>query len=194
MYKLKVIVASTRPTRQGKKVADWFMESIAGQDFFEVELLDLKEIDLPMMNEPNHPKLQDYKHSHTRAWSKIIDEADAFVIVTCEYNYGFPAPLKNALDYLSLEWNYKPVGFVSYGGIGGGMRAVELLKPVLTTLKMVPLFEAVNIPFFTDYINEDGEFMGTERHARAADKMIKELVHWVKGLKVIREDVKVSVG
>lgn len=186
MYQLKVILGSTRSGRKGIKVAEWFMEMLKGQQDFEVELLDLKTIDLPFLDEPEHPRLRHYQHQHTKEWSKVIDSADAFVFVTCEYNYGFPAPLKNALDFLFQEWNYKPVGFVSYGGIGGGIRAVQMLKEVVTTQKMMPLPEAVHIPFFTNHINEAGKFEGNEFLDKSVNNMMGELLRWTKALKTIR--------
>src|SRR5690348_8280639 len=162
MYQLKVILATTREGRKGPSVADWFMELVKKEQDFEAELLDLKAIGLPFMDEPEHPRFRRYHHEHTKRWSGIIDSADAFVFVTCEYNYGMPAPLKNALDFLYQEWNYKPVGFVSYGGISGGIRAVQMLKLVVTAQKMMPLAEGVHIPFFAKRIDEAGQFHGDE--------------------------------
>ena len=190
MYQLKVILASTREGRKGPAVATWFMEWLKLQHDFEAELIDLKAVDLPFLDEPEHPKLRRYHHDHTKKWSRMIDPADAFVFVTCEYNYGFPAPLKNALDFIYHEWNYKPAAFVSYGGIGAGVRAVQMLKEVVTTQKMVPLFEAVHIPFFTNHINEEGEFIPTEGLIKSAEIMMKELLKWTKGLKAMREAEK----
>lgn len=186
-YQLKIIIGSTRPTRKGPVVADWFLKMIQQHSNFEVELLDLKEINLPFLDEPNHPRLQKYTKSHTKAWSKSIAAADAFVIVTPEYNYGYPAPLKNALDYLSMEWSEKPVGFVSYGGVSGGTRAVQELKSTITTLGMMPLPQAVNIPFFTQLINENDVFEGNEALENSAHLMLTALERWTKALKEMRE-------
>ena len=190
MYQLKVILATTREGRKGPAVAAWFMEWLKQQHDFEAELIDLKAVDLPFLDEPEHPKLRRYHHDHTKRWSRMINPADAFVFVTCEYNYGFPAPLKNALDFIYYEWNYKPAAFVSYGGIGAGVRAVRMLKEVVTTQKMVPLFEAVHIPFFTDHVNDEGKFIPTEGMIKSAEIMMKELLKWTKGLKGMREAEK----
>ncbi len=95
---------------------------------------------------PSTPRLRRYVHQHTKDWSAIVDAADAFVFVMPEYNYGFSAPLKNAIDFLSQEWAYKPVGFVSYGMTSAGLRAVQMIKQVVTTLKMMPVTEAVSVP------------------------------------------------
>lgn len=186
MYQLKVIIASTRPGRKGPAIAYWLVEMLKGQSDFEIELLDLKEIDLPFVDEPEHPRLQQYQHEHTKKWSKKINAADAFIFVTPEYNFGYPATLKNALDFLYQEWTYKPLGFVSYGGISGGTRSVQMLKQVVTALKMVPLTEAVHIPYFNKHIDDEGEFIGDEGHVHMAQGLFKELVRWTKQLKTMR--------
>jgi len=186
MFKLKIILASTRPGRQGPAVAAWIHDICKEDPSFEVSLLDLAEINLPFLDEPSHPRLKKYVHDHTKKWSSTIEEADAFVIVTCEYNFGYPAPLKNALDYLFVEWNYKPVGFVSYGGLAGGTRAVQQLKQVVTAQKMMPVTESVNIPFFTKHINEQGKFIGDDHLSKSASEMLKELLKWTEALWELR--------
>jgi NAD(P)H-dependent FMN reductase len=176
MPKLHVILASTRPGRAGEPIADWFVERAIAHGAFDVELVDLAEVALPFMDEPNHPRLRRYTHEHTKAWAARVDSADAFVFVTPEYNHGLTAPLKNAIDYLHFEWQHKPVGFVSYGGVAAGTRAVQMLKQVVTALKMLPLFEAVNIPFHTQFIDDEGALTANETMVKAADAMLDELV------------------
>ncbi|SMO51622.1 NAD(P)H-dependent FMN reductase [Saccharicrinis carchari] len=188
MYKLKIISSTVRPGRKGPIVARWITELAKQNKNFNVELIDLGEINLPMMDEPNHPVLKKYQHEHTKQWSAKIEEADAFIFVTGEYDYNYPAPLRNALEYLFLEWNYKAAGIVSYGGISGGTRAANSLKADLSTFKIVPLTEAVNFPFFQQNINEQNELEVTDSSHRAAQAMFKELIRWTKGLKGIRED------
>lgn len=185
MYNLKVIIASTRPGRKGPLVADWFLNILKEHQEFEVEVLDLKEIDLPFLDEPNHPRLKQYTKEHTKKWSKSINSGDAYVIVSPEYNHGFPATIKNALDFVYQEWNYKPMAFVSYGGIAGGTRAVQLLKPVIAALKMMPVTEAVNIPSFTKYIKNE-KFVGDEILEKSAHTMIDELLKWAEAMKGMR--------
>lgn len=189
-YQLKIIIGSTRPSRKGPIVADWFLNSVKQNPNFEVEVLDLKEIDLPFMDEPEHPRLQKYTKAHTKKWSKTIENADAFVVVTPEYNYGYPAALKNAFDYLSTEWSEKPMGFVSYGGISGGTRAVQELKSPVTTLGMMPLPQAVNIPFFTQFINENNVFEANTSIENSANVMLNALERWTKALKKMRENAE----
>jgi NAD(P)H-dependent FMN reductase len=108
------------------------------------------------------------------------------VFVTPEYNYGLTAPLKNAIDFLHTEWQYKPVGFVSYGGVAGGTRAVQMLKLVVTTLKMTPLFEAVTVPFVAQFIDDEGEFVPSDMIDQSANAMLDELVRVSVALAVLR--------
>lgn len=187
MFNLKIIIASTRPGRKGPIVASWIYELAKENQAFNTTLVDLAEVNLPFLDEPNHPVLHQYQHEHTKKWSHIINEADAFIIVTAEYNYGYPAPLKNALDFLYREWNYKPVAFVSYGGIAGGTRAVQQLKQVVTAQKMMPVTESVNIPFFSRHINEQGVFVADDALKNSADAMFTELEKWAAAMKPMRE-------
>jgi NAD(P)H-dependent FMN reductase len=184
--KLMVVIASTRPGRVGLPVGRWFEARARAHGEFEIELVDLLELDLPLMNEPNHPRLRSYTERHTKEWSAKVDAADAFVFVMPEYNYGFTAPLKNAIDYLHQEWLYKPVGFVSYGGVAAGTRAVQMLKQVITTLKMTPLFEAVSIPFVAQFIDDEGELHANEMMEQAAEAMLDELVRVAAALAPLR--------
>lgn len=187
MHTLKVIIASTRADRKGPIIGSWIYNKTKSIPDFKVELVDLAEVNLPFLNEPNHPILQKYQYDHTKKWSELINSTDAFIIVTCEYNFGFPASIKNALDYLYSEWNYKPVGFVSYGGVAAGTRAVQMLKQVVTCLKMMPIAESVNIPFFSQYIDINNKFNSTELIDKNADGMLTELLTWTKGLKEMRK-------
>ena len=182
MPKLQIFIASTRPGRAGLPVAEWFAERARRHGFFEVELVDLARVNLPFMDEPNHPMLRRYTHEHTRRWSASVDSADAFVFVTPEYNHSFNAPLKNAIDYLNHEWRYKPVGLVSYGGVAAGTRAVQMITPVLTALMMVPLTEAVHIPFVSQFLSEDGQIHANEVMEQAADAMLTQLGRWSEAL------------
>jgi len=184
---LLIIIASTRPGRRGPSIAHWFRDRAIESGHFEVEVADLAELNLPFMDEPNHPRLRQYTHQHTRNWSAIVDSADAFVFVMPEYNYGFNAALKNAIDYLHFEWQYKPVGFVSYGGVSGGTRAVQMIKQVVTTLKMFPLSEAVSLPFFTQFIDEDEQVQANDVMETAAVAMLDELSRTARALQPLRE-------
>ncbi|WP_243732468.1 NADPH-dependent FMN reductase [Pedobacter metabolipauper] len=186
MYNLKIISSTVRPGRKGPVIAKWITEIARKNTEFTVELLDLGEVKLPLMDEPNHPSMQKYEHQHTKDWSAKISEADAFIFVTGEYNFGYPSPLRNALEYLVKEWGYKAAGIVSYGGVSAGTRAANSLKGDLSTLSIVPLSAAVNIPFFSKSINEDEDFEANEISLKAADAMLKELLRWTKALKPLR--------
>jgi NAD(P)H-dependent FMN reductase len=188
MYKLKIITSTVRPGRKGPIVASWIAEKAKEFGGFEIEILELGDINLPLMNEANHPVMRKYEHDHTKKWSAQIDEADAFIFVTAEYDYNYPAPLRNALEYLLHEWSYKAAGIVSYGGVSAGTRAANSLKADLSTLRIVPLSESVNIPFFTQFINEEGVLVVNEITDKAAQTMLKELTRWTKGLQAIRND------
>jgi NAD(P)H-dependent FMN reductase len=185
---LQILVASTRPGRVGLPVAEWFRDRAEAEGSFEVDFADLAAIDLPLMDEPNHPRLRQYTHDHTREWSARVDAADAFVFVMPEYNYGFTAPLKNAIDFLHQEWAYKPVGLVSYGGVAAGTRAAQMIKQVVTTLRMTPVFEAVSIPFVAKFIDDEGVLQANEVMEKAADAMLAELGRLEAALRPLRSD------
>ncbi|MHB1087428.1 MAG: NADPH-dependent FMN reductase [Acidimicrobiales bacterium] len=131
---LHVIVASTRPGRSGFAIAQWFFDLALAHGAFDVELVDLAVVDLPLYNEPRQPITRHYEFEHTKQWSATVSRGDAFVVVMPEYNHSYNAALKNALDYLYHEWHDKPVGLVSYGGGALGARAIEAIKPVLSAL------------------------------------------------------------
>jgi len=186
MINVKIIIASTRPGRKGPAVGTWITERAKTHTEMNVETFDLAEINLPFLDEPEHPRLQKYQHEHTKNWSAKIDNGDAYIIVTPEYNYGYPATIKNALDFLYNEWTYKPVAFVSYGGIAGGTRAVQMLKQVVTAQKMMPVTESVHLPFFAKMINEQNIFVADEAAEKSAEQMFLELTKWALALKPMR--------
>ncbi|MDQ1724024.1 MAG: hypothetical protein QOG52_1052 [Frankiaceae bacterium] len=183
---LQIVIASTRPGRVGPSVAEWFHTVAVAHGGFTVELVDLETVDLPMLDEPKHPRLGDYVHQHTKDWSATIGRADAFVFVMPEYNYSYNAPLKNAIDYLHNEWHYKPVGFVSYGGIAAGTRAVQAIKQVVTALKMMPMFEGVNVPFVRQFLDADNRFVPNDILDAAAPAMLNELARWTSAMSSLR--------
>jgi NAD(P)H-dependent FMN reductase len=186
MNKLSVIIGSTRPGRVGLPVAQWFFERAKLHGKFELDLLDLKELDLPLLDEPKHPRLADYQHEHTKAFSKLIKASDAFVFVSPEYNFSAPPALLNALDFLYHEWAYKPAGFVSYGGQSGGIRAVQMLKQPLISMKVVGIPESVVIPFVAQLM-DGGAFNGSEALEKSAVTMLDELLRWTEALAVLRK-------
>jgi NAD(P)H-dependent FMN reductase len=182
---LLVIIASTRPGRLGLPIANWAISEIEKHGDFEVDVADLALMNLPMLDEPQQAYHRNYTKPHSIDWSKRVDAADAILIVTPEYNYGMPGSLKNAIDFLFHEWAYKPVAFISYGGMSGGMRSVMMAKQVVTTLKMVPLPEAVNIHMVPKYIH-DGQFVPEEAQENALKKVLGELTRWAAALRTMR--------
>ncbi|TGD38809.1 NADPH-dependent FMN reductase [Brevibacterium aurantiacum] len=186
MQRLTVVLASTRPGRTGPVISDWFLELARDHPGFDVQLVDLAEIGLPLLDEPDHPIRGRYRHDHTRRWSAIVDASDAFVLVTPEYNYGIPAALKNAVDYLYWEWAYKPVGFVSYGMSSAGQNAVAMLRQVLTPLRMTPVSPGVAVPL-RELVDEQGALHPTDAMSSAADAMLAELARQVTALAGLRE-------
>jgi NAD(P)H-dependent FMN reductase len=153
---------------------------------FDVELIDLAEINLPMFDEPKHPRFGEYVHQHTRDWSALIARGDAYILVMPEYNYGFNAALKNALDYLNKEWAGKVVGFASYGGVAAGTRAVQMLKPVLGALRLVAVNDAVHIPFVAQFLDAERKLQPNDIMEKSATVMLDELLAWSTALEPIR--------
>ena len=184
---LQIILGSTRPGRNGPAVGAWVERAAHEHGGFEVELVDLAEVDLPLMDEPNHPRLGRYEHQHTKDWSATVSRADAFVFVVPEYNHSINAATKNALDYLHNEWRDKAVGLVTYGGVSGGTRALVALKPILGSLRMVAVTDSVNIPFFAQFIDDDGVFHPNDVSAGALTAMLDEIARYTTVLGSLRE-------
>jgi len=185
---LQIIIGSTRPGRVGSAVGDWIIERARARGDFEVVVTDLAELDLPMFDEPNHPRLHQYVHQHTKDWSAIVDRSDAFVFVIPEYNYGFNAATKNAIDYLNREWRDKPAGIVSYGAVSGGTRAAQMLKQVLSGVRLAPVTDSVNIPFVAEKLDENGRLKPNEIMEQAAAAMLDELARWAQALRPLRAE------
>jgi NAD(P)H-dependent FMN reductase len=153
-----------------------------------VEVADLAEVNLPLFDEPMQPRTGRYTQLHTVAWSKTVDAADAFLVVTPEYNYGPPPSLLNAFDFLYWEWAYKPIGFVSYGGPGAGLRGVQVLKSIVTTMRMMPVPDGVGIPFIFKQI-EDGEFVPQPPQESMLPFHLDEVLRWSVALEPLRAQV-----
>lgn len=184
--KLHVIIVSTRPGRVGPAVAQWAYERAAAHGGFEVELVDLDAFKLPVFDEPKHPSLRDYQHEHTKAWSRSVAAADAFVFVSPEYNYFAPPSFVNALDYLFHEWGYKVAGLVTYGGPLAGARAAQQEKLMLTSMKVMTIPEGVSIPLIATRIDEQKRFNPPDFAERSMQMMLDELAKWAGALKPLR--------
>ena len=186
MTKIQIILGSTREGRNGEKVCKWITDIAKKNKETEYEVVDLKEWNLPMFNDPKPPIYGEYSYDYTKKWSKKISEADGYIIVTPEYNHGYPGVLKNALDLLYKEWNNKPVAFVSYGGYVGGSRAVEQLRLVAVELQMTPIREEVNIPFVWQAFDEKGEIINEHLNEKA-EGMLKQLDIFTENMKSLRK-------
>ncbi len=185
MSRLHVIVASTRPGRVGPLIADWFVARARTLSSFDVHVVDLADVNLPLLDEPDHPSERRYTRPHTRAWSESVDAADAFTFVMPEYNRGYTAPLKNALDYLDAEWHDKPVGFVSYGMTSGGLRAVEMITPVVSALQMVPLSDVVCV-HLRQRLDADGRLRPDDVMEAAAQRLLRQTERMAGALRALR--------
>jgi len=190
---LHVVVSSTRPGRIGPPIAQWILGYAREHGAFEPTLVDLAAFNLPLIDEPHHPRFRRYQHAHTKAWSKSVNEADAFVFVTPEYNYGPPPALLNAFDYLYSEWHYKPAGFVSYGGVSGGMRASARAGMTASTLKMMPIPESVALPNVFAQV-KDGVFDANELNIAGAGTMLSELSRWEEALRNLRAQHRATLA
>lgn len=186
MLKLHTIIVSTRPTRIGPVVARWFHELAQSHAGFDAELIDLADFQLPLYDEPHHPVQRRYQHEHTKKWAASVQQADAVVFVLPEYNYSPPPSIVNAMDYVFWEWQYKPMGLVSYGGASGGLRSAQATRLQASTLKMMPIPEGVAIPFVTRQISE-GKFEPNDPNTTSATNMLDELLRWSEALAPLRE-------
>ena len=149
-------------------------------------LVDLADFNLPVYDEPNHPRLRQYVHDHTKAGAPASKRPTPSSSSRPEYNYFAPPALVNALDYVLHEWGYKPAGIVSYGGASGGMRSAQMLKLLLTGVRVMPIPDSVNVASFRQFIDEDGIFTPNDLLAGAAKTMLDELLRWTGALQPMR--------
>ncbi|HEX3568463.1 MAG TPA: NAD(P)H-dependent oxidoreductase [Candidatus Saccharimonadales bacterium] len=184
---IKVILGSTRPNRFGPKVAQWIMDATKEFTDATFELVDLAEVNLPLLDEPVPAKQDKYSNEHTKRWAEIVGGADGFVFIVPEYNHGVGAAVKNAFDYLYKEWNYKPVAFASYGADAGGARSVEHLRLTASYLKMYDVCEQVNIPFYWNQLDKEGNLTTTEGQNDGARAMLQEIIFWTEHLQPVRK-------
>ena len=187
--RLAVIIGSTRSGRFGPTIANWFAGQACQRDDLSVDVIDLATAWLPDVLPDDDGDLP----QAVLALGPWLDTADAFVVVTPEYNHSFPAPLKTAIDWFHAEWAAKPVGFVSYGGMGGGLRAVEQLRLVFAELHATTVRNTVSFHNFWEVFDERGETDDAAAHG-AAKGMLDQLVWWSDALRAHRERVPYAVG
>lgn len=189
-FVIKVVSGSTREGRFSDKAAAWIAAELGKQEGVVVEVLDLRDYEMPFFNEAVSPsyKQEPYKNEAVARFTAKIAEGDAYVLVSPEYNHSTSGVLKNALDWVYQEWNRKPVAFVSYGSVGGA-RAVEQLRLIAVELQMVPTRNAVHIPGEQYFPVLFGQGSADELFAAMSEKagiMITELMWWTKALKEAR--------
>jgi NAD(P)H-dependent FMN reductase len=174
LCRLAVIVGSVRKDRLGPVVARWLLDQLGSHTGIQVDVIDLGELDLPDDLDGGGDAV---------LFRKRVECADGFIVVTPEYNRGYPGALKTAIDTAAAEWHAKPVGFVSYGGISGGLRAVEQLRPVFAELHAVTMQAVVSMPFVWDQIDEERELCPPDRTASAAVTLLRQLTWWAGALR-----------
>lgn len=184
--RLQVILGSTRQNRAGEQVARWITDLADARLDIDAELVDLRDFPLPFFDSPFPPKRALPDDPQVQAWAAKVADADGFILVTPEYNYGYSAVLKNALDTLYYEWNDKPVGIVGYGAIGGGLRAVMQLRQVVVELGLVQANAGVIVPFAGRAFGEDGT-PSDEVTLRTANAMLNEVTDWLPLLQAKRD-------
>ena len=184
MVSIGIILGSTRPGRNGEAVARWVHEIASRRTDASFTLIDLKDIDLPLLDEPIPPSMQKYSKPHTRAWSELVASFDGYVFVTPEYNHSTSGALKNAIDFLYAEWNNKAAGFVSYGS-AGGTRAVEHLRLIMGELQVADVRAQVALSLSSDFENWS-RFTPDPRHEGSLNMMLDQLVAWSAALKPLR--------
>ncbi|MET8231196.1 NAD(P)H-dependent oxidoreductase [Micromonospora sp. NPDC005298] len=185
MTNIGVILGSTRPGRVGHQVAEWVAKQGSQHDGINVEVVDIKDYDLPVFDEPQSPLFGSYAHAHTRQWSTKVAEFDGYVFVTPEYNRSIPSALKNAIDYLYAEWNNKAAGFVSYGSNVGGARAVEHLRLITAGLQLAGVRTQVSLSLATDFA-AFAAFTPGDRHNAMLHQLFTEVTAWTDALAPLR--------
>ncbi|MEA4943946.1 MAG: NAD(P)H-dependent oxidoreductase [Propionicimonas sp.] len=186
MTNLLIVNGSIRSGRIGGPIGEWVKRTAEADSRFTVDYADLAELNLPLMDEPNHPRLKKYLHEHTVAWSKRAEAADGFVFLFPEYNHSYSAPIKNAVDYLHSEWDRKPVGFVNWGGNSGGTRAQASFRAVTTALGMVATRGNIEINFPQRQLTDDGEFEPNEQQRTVLGLQLDEIVTLSEALAPLR--------
>lgn len=184
MLKIGIIIGSTRPGRHSEAVANWVYDISKKRKDAEFELVDIKDYNLPLLDEEIPPSQDKYSQPHTKVWAAKINSFDAFVFVTAEYNHGVPGALKNAIDFIYKEWNNKAAGFVSYGSAGGA-RAVEQLRLIMGELQIADVRAQVMLSLFTDFENFS-VFKPAAFHEKSVNVMLDQIIAWGKALKTLR--------
>lgn len=184
MIKVGIIIGSTRPGRNSEAVAKWVFEIAKQRGDAQFELIDIADYNLPLLDEPVPPAMNQYSKNHTKAWAEKVGAMDAFIFVTPEYNHAPTGALKNAIDYIYAEWNNKAAGFVGFGS-AGGVRAVEQLRQIMAELQIADVRAQVSLSLFTDFENFS-VFKPAPHQSDLVNAMINQVVAWGSALKPLR--------
>jgi NAD(P)H-dependent FMN reductase len=182
--KIGIVLGSTRPGRKSEAVGHWLLEQARTRTDAEFEIVDIAHYKLPLLDEPMPASRGQYQHEHTKTWAARIAGFDGFIFVTPEYNHGPSGALKNAIDFLSKEWNNKAAGFVGYGAVGG-VRAIEQLRLVLAECQIATVRAQVGLSLFTDFENFTVFKPGTH-HGAQVNALLDQVVAWSGALKSLR--------
>jgi len=186
MIKVGIVIGSTRPGRNAEQVAKWVLENAKKRGDAHYELVDLKDYNLPLLDEPVPPSMGQYSKPHTKSWAQKVASLDAFVFVAPEYNHGMTGALKNAIDFVYAEWNNKAAGFVSFGSAGGS-RAVEQLRGVMGEVQVADVRQQVLFNLYTDFENFS-VLKPNAMHETALATQLDQLVAWGSAMKKLREE------
>ncbi|MFE9662742.1 NAD(P)H-dependent oxidoreductase [Streptomyces sp. NPDC005955] len=182
--KIAVIIGATRPGRVGGSVAEWVHRIASTRDDAAFDLVDLRDVSLPFLDEALPPSLQQYENEHTKQWAATVDGYDGYVFVTPEYNHSTSAVLKNAIDFLYTEWNNKAAGFVGYGSAGGS-RAIEHLRHIMAEVQVATVRNQVMLSLFNDF--EDFTTLAPQPlQTDAVHAMLDQLIAWSSALAPLR--------
>lgn len=191
---IKVIIGSTRPGRFGPQAAEWIMDLATQHPSATFELIDLAEVNLPLLDEASPAMFGNYTHPHTKEWSDSVRKADGFIFVTPEYNSGVPASFKNAVDFLYREWQYKPVAFVSYGAKGGGILAVNSWRSIFGYMSIIGLSDHVHFMEYYKHLDEKGHLKADDEQIATGHKLLQNIIFWSNKLKPIRDELTSPVA
>jgi len=185
MTRVAIIIGSTRPGRKAETVARWVYDLASKRTDAEFELVDIKDFNLPLLDEAVPPSMARYSHEHTKVWAAKIASFDAYVFVSPEYNHGIPGALKNAIDFLYREWNNKAAGFVTYGS-AGGTRSAEQLRLVMGELQVADVRAQVMLSLFTDF-ESFTTFKPAPHQEKSVGAMLDQVIAWGNALKPLRK-------
>ena len=184
MLKIGIVTGSTRPGRVNLQVAEWVKHIADKRSDVTFEIVDIADYQLPLYDEAIPAAYGQYAHEHTKKWAAKIGSLDGFIFVTPEYNHSFSGALKNAIDFIYGEWNNKAAGFVSYGS-GGGIRAVEQLRQIMSEIQIADVRAQVFMSLFSDFENFS-VFKPDPRHEASLETVLDQVISWSKALKSVR--------